>query len=137
MPRRLATVGLCWLLVLASVATAATAPPRESLASFESQLRAHHVSSATLHTKKHTLHVRLLGGGTVVVPVSSHGQQQLLAMAQSNGVTIKVVHAKAASHRRLYVAIGAIVVVILLVAGGLLLRRRRDEQGPRSPVPAG
>ncbi len=138
---RLALAGFaCLLLAVASSATAATAPPQESLANFEGQLRAHHVSTATLHTKAHMLHVTLTDGSRVLIHVSSQSQQQLLAEASANGVTVKITQTKAASHKRRYIAAGVVVVLILLVAGGVLIRRRRlarEEQRPRSPAPTG
>ncbi len=103
---------------------------------FEGQLRGHQVRSVTLHTKAHDFHTTLKDGRKVVVAFPASQQQQLLGDVRADGVTVKVVKAKAPSHKRRYIIIGgAIVVVVLAVAGLLLfLRRRRrareEEYGP-------
>jgi hypothetical protein len=141
--RRVAAVVLlvCACVVAsAAMALATTLPVKESPAAFEAQLRARQVQhAATLRTKTHLLHATLVNGSKVAIAVSSQSQQRLLNEARADGVTVKVAHVKALSHKRRYIAGAAVIILILLAAVGLLLRRRRrtreEELGPRAAFP--
>lgn len=109
-------------------ALGATPPPQESLATFEGRLRGHQVSAATLRTKVHVLHVLLRDGSKAVVALPSSQQQRVLGEISAEGVTVKVVNAKPASHKRRYIAGGAVIVVVVLGVAVWLMRRRRTRE---------
>jgi hypothetical protein len=124
----LAALAMCLTLALAA-SPANAAFQRESFTTFQQQLNAGQIQSATFNKKAHTLHLKLAGGRLVLISYPSHEEPQLAALLSARGVPVTVEKkkkvAKAPHHTLRYIAGGIVVVVILVVAGVLLVDRRR------------
>jgi ATP-dependent Zn protease len=124
------------VLALAPAAVASSRAPKESLATFEAQLRGHQVKTLSLHTRVHSFHVTLKDGKKVVVSFPTAAQERLMKAAKGMGVRVKVAKVQPVHHKRRYIVGGVVIALILLgVAAWLFLRRQRrmreEERGPR------
>ncbi len=122
----------------ASTPASASAPAKESIATFQSQLAGGHVHAVVVRTKQHKLHVTLNGGRKVAIVYVPSEQQALIAQIEARGVSVKVVKPKSQSglrshHKLRYIAAGLVIVVIVIVVAVFLImrrrRRREEEQG--------
>ena len=121
---------LAMCLTLALGATPASAAyQRESFTTFQQQLNAGQIQSATFNKKAHTLHLTLTDGRLVLISYPSHEEPQLAALLSSKGVPVTIEKKKKATtavhHTLRYIAGGIVVVVILVVVAVLLVDRRR------------
>ena len=102
---------------------------RESFKTFEGQLSAGQIETATFNKKAHTVHLLLKDGRHVLVSYPSHEEPQLAAKLREKGVSVQVGKkkkaAKAVKHKLRYIAGGILIVVIVVVAGVLWVDRRR------------
>ena len=101
----------------------------ESFPTFEGQLNAGQIETATFNKKAHRLHLRLKDGRHVLVSYPSHAEPQLAARLEARGVIVHVQKTKKATkavhHKLRYIAGGILIVVIIVVAVVLLIDRRR------------
>jgi len=101
----------------------------ESFPTFEAQLNAGQIETATFNKKAHTLHLRLTDGRHVLVSYPSHEEPQLAAKLEAKGVAVHVEKKKKATkavhHKLRYIAGGILIVVIIVVLAVLLIDRRR------------
>jgi ATP-dependent Zn protease len=101
----------------------------ESFPTFEGQLNAGQIETATFNKKAHTLHMRLKDGRHVLVSYPSHEEPQLAAKLEAKGVAVRVEKKKKATkpvhHKLRYIAGGILIVVIIVVLAVLLIDRRR------------
>jgi ATP-dependent Zn protease len=124
----------CLALALAVVAATAGAAgavhyERESFTTFQQQLSAGQIHTATFNKKAHTLHLLLYDGRYVLISYPSHEEPQLAALLRAKGVTVTVEKKKAATkavhHTLRYIAGGLVLVVVVVVVAVLLVDRRR------------
>ena len=143
----LAALATCLALVLAAAITTAPAAARfqrESFTTFQQQLSAGQIQSATFNKRAHTLHLTLSDGRLVLVSYPSHEEPQLAALLRAKGVSVTVQKKKKVAakvhHTLRYIAGGIVVIVILVVFAVLLVDRRRklgeEAAGPSSAGPS-
>jgi ATP-dependent Zn protease len=134
----LAALAMCLTLVLAA-SPANAAFQRESFSTFQQQLNAGQIQSATFNKKAHTLHLTLNDGRLVLISYPSHEEPQLAALLRAKGVPVTVEKkkkaAKAVHHTLRYIA-GAIVVVVIVVVVAVLLIDRRRKLGEETAEPS-
>jgi hypothetical protein len=144
-PLALLCTALLALLVAAPAIAAGVHFERESLASYEAQLRKGEVHALTFHPASGGsaghLHISLNNGEHMTVTYAASEQPKLVAQARAAGARVKVAVATAkkaapVKHKLRYIAGGILIVAIVVVLIVLLIGRRRAvaaEGGPQEP----
>jgi len=127
-------IAILSLLAVAPAIAAAIHFERESLKSYEAQLRKGEVHALTFHPASGgaagRLHISLNNGEHMTVTYLATEQGKLVAQAQAANARVKVAavttkKAAPAKHKLRYIAGGILIVVILVVLIVLLVGRRR------------
>lgn len=121
----------------AAAAEGAVHYTKESLQSYEHQLAAGQIQSATFNKRIRSLHLTLKDGTLVLVHYGPKEEPKLAAALTAKGVPVTVeqksVAAKEAGpakpvHHKLRYIVGGILIVVVIVIGAVLLVDRRRKQ---------
>jgi hypothetical protein len=128
----------CVCLVPIANAGAATAKyQQESAATYEQQLAAGEIRTATFNRKVRSLHLTLKDGRHMLLKYGPKEGGKLTTQLKAKGVPVTVLsHSQAVKesgatpvhHKLRYIAGGIVVAVIVVVGAVLLINRRRQRQ---------